>query len=245
MTLESVVCWRWKPAEWYRSQYPPSTVNTLRAMVARWYPKPVRFICVTDDPTGLDPRIEALPPWNDYADVKPPQGGKNPSCYRRLRAYHPEAAQWFGQRFAMLDLDTVITGDLLPLFDRPEDIVLAGDTNPSTFYNGGLLLMTAGCRPQVWETFDPVKSPHKAKVAGHYGSDQGWISYCLGPHEAKFTKAHGVYSLRNDFVRQRRKDLPADCRLVMFHGNLDPWKKEAGLYPWVDRFYHDREEVAA
>src|SRR5688572_21482656 len=36
----TVVTWKWKPAEGYRSTYGPETVNVLRRMVARHYPEP-------------------------------------------------------------------------------------------------------------------------------------------------------------------------------------------------------------
>ena len=90
MKPESVICWKWKPREGYRSTYGPETVNTLAAMVRRHYGHKHRMICVTDDSHGIDPRVEVIPAWNDYANVPSPHGGKNPSCYRRLRMFHPD-----------------------------------------------------------------------------------------------------------------------------------------------------------
>ena len=58
----TVVCWRWRAPWRYRSTYAPATVHALRRMVARHYAKPHRFLCVTDDPRGLD-GIETLPIW--------------------------------------------------------------------------------------------------------------------------------------------------------------------------------------
>ncbi len=224
--------------EGYRSSFGPSTVNVLRRMVARHYPRPHRFLCVTDDPVGVDPEVTIVPPWNDHAGLPSPAGGKNPSCYRRLRAFAPDIAAVFGRRFVSLDLDTVITGDLRPVWDRTEDFVIYGDTNPRTFYNGSMCLMTAGARAQVWTTFDPERSPRAAKLAGHFGSDQGWISHCLGPRESKWTRADGVYSFRNDFALPRRTALPADARVVVFHGRLDPWTEYTQRHwPWVTEHY--------
>src|SRR6185369_10690146 len=68
----SVVCWKWKPSNGYRSAFGPETVNVLRAMVRRHYQKPHRFICVTDDSRGIDPGIEIIPLWDDYAAVPSP-----------------------------------------------------------------------------------------------------------------------------------------------------------------------------
>lgn len=240
----SVVCWRWKPRPGYRSTYSPDTVNALRAMVERHYPGPHRFICVTDDWAGIDPRVEIIPSWNDYASVPSPHGGKNPSCYRRLRLFHPDAGEWFGARYVSLDLDVVLVDDVSPLWDRPEPIVFWGDTNPQpgSHYNGSMILMSAGARPQVWTDFDPVTSPQKSLAARCWGSDQGWISYRLGPGEAKWTKQDGVYSYRNH-VQKRRGRLPSNARIVVFHGAVDPWSREAQALPWVNEHWRTRDHV--
>lgn len=234
----SVVCYRWRPVDGYRSQFGPETVNVLRRMVARHYQRPHRFICVTDDPAGIDPGVEIVPMWDDFGALPSPHGGKNPSCYRRLRAFSPEIASVFGPRFVSLDLDCVVVGDLAPLWDRPEEFVMWGDTNPlpGSHYNGSMLLMTAGARRQVWETFDPETSPRLALAARCWGSDQGWISYCLGPGEARWSKADGVYSFRNDLSQTRA--LPADARIVFFHGKHDPWHADVqARHPWVSEHW--------
>jgi hypothetical protein len=234
--VETVVCFKWaRPG--YRSTFGPETVNTLRRMVARHYPHPHRFLCVTDDPAGLDPAVTVLPDFKDFVDVQSPYGGKNPSCYRRLRLYHPEAERWFGARFVAIDLDTVITSDLRPLWDRSEDYVVWGDTNRTTHYNGSMVLMTAGARSKVWTQFNPKVSPWQAKQARQFGSDQGWISYCLGPGEATWSKADGVYSFRNHLSSNGRT-LPDDARIVFFHGQYDPWSPYVTAhYPWVREHY--------
>lgn len=238
----SVVCFKWRPQPGYRSTFGPETVNVLRRMVGRHYATPHRFVCVTDDPAGIDPDIAIVPLWDDYAGLPSPHGGKNPSCYRRLRAFTPEMADVLGPRFVTLDLDCVIVADVAPLWDRPDDFVIWGDTNPlpGSHYNGSMMLMTAGARRQVWDRFDPVTSPQMAKAAGCYGSDQGWISYCLGKGEARWSPADGVYSYRNNLRHTapnapRRGTLPENARIVMFHGAHDPWGEEAQGLPWVRR----------
>lgn len=232
----SVVCWKWTPAAGYRSAFGPSTVNILKEMVRRHYSRPHRFICVTDDATGLDPDVEVIPLWDDHAGLANPFGPGNPSCYRRLKMFSPDAADLFGERFVSLDLDTVVTGDLSPIWDRPEDFVAWGDTNHGTHYNGSMMLMTAGARACVWEDFDPVNSPRLAKAAGQFGSDQGWISYRLGSGEATWTTDDGVYSFRNHLSRPPRP-LPDNARLVMFHGRIDPWSGSAQRLSWVCKHY--------
>lgn len=231
-----IVCFKWRPRPGYRSQFGPETVNTLQKMLRRHYPKFTRLTCVTDDPTGIASDIRIIPLWNDHADIPSPHGGKNPSCYRRLKLFSPEAKELIGPRFLSMDLDCVITGDVSPIFDRTEDFLMYGNTNPKTPYNGSLMLMTAGARPQVWESFDPRTSPRQAMQARFYGSDQAIISYCLGPNEAKVTKRDGVYSFRNDL--QKLRDLPADARIVVFHGAHDPWSERVKIqHPWIREHY--------
>jgi hypothetical protein len=228
----SFVLWKWTPAPNYRSQFNAHHVNVAASMITRNYAKPHRIICVTDDAEGIDRSIGIVPLWPDHAHLQSPHGPLNPSCYRRLKMYSKEARDWFGPRFVSLDLDCVITGDLVPLFDRPDDIRLWGDTALNTFYNGGLVLMDAGCRSQVWETFDPLTSPARSKASGQFGSDQGWIGFCLGPNEKKFTTADGVYSFRNH-IRPLRMALPSNARIIFYHGKCDPWSPEAQRIPWV------------
>lgn len=232
LSVLDVICWKWKPALAYRSQFTHEAVNTLQRMVARFYPRPHRFSCITDDATGIDDSVRIIPLWNDFSNLLSPHGPGNPSCYRRLKMFSAEAAEIIGARFLSLDLDCVITGDLSPLVDRDDDLVLWGDTNPKTFYNGSMILHTPGTRTKIWDEFDPVKSPVIARKRGHFGSDQAWLSACLGPDEKKWTRADGVYSYRNE-IKTNGGALPADARIVMFHGHVDPWSHEAVRLPWV------------
>lgn len=240
--LLTIVTWKWRAPPGYRSSFTAEHVNTLARMVGRHYARPHRVVCITDDDAGIDAGIGITPLWSDLGGLPSPHGPRNPSCYRRLRAFSAEAAELIGERFVSLDLDCVITGDVTPLWDRPEDFVIWGDTNPTTFYNGGMWLLRAGTRRQVWDTFDPVQSPRIAQQKRQWGSDQGWIGACLGPDEAKWGTADGVYSYRNHIQPTPRHGgtagaLPANAKVVMFHGAVDPWSREAQALGWVQEHW--------
>lgn len=236
LNVTTVACFKWTPQPGYRSQYGPETVNTLQRMVARHYSPTPEFVCITDDTKGLDKSIRVVPLWNDLAHLPAPQGGKNPSCYRRLKVFSKEMGDVLGQRFVVMDLDMLITGDLAPVWNRPEDFVIIGDTNVRTPYNGSMMLMSAGARAKVWETFDPVRSPALAKAANYFGSDQAWISWCLGRGEAKWTIKDGVYSFRNHLAMHRHQ-LPENARVINWHGKFDPWSGFASQIAWVKTNY--------
>lgn len=230
----TVACWKWTPVPGYRSSFDAATVNTLRAMVARHYRRPHDFVCLTDDPGGIDGDVRIIPIWDDYKELPGPHGV---NCYRRLRAFSAEAADLIGPRFVSLDLDVVLTGDVAPLWDRPEDFVIWGDVARRTPYNGSMWLLRAGTRRQVWETFDPQTSPVRAKQLGYIGSDQAWIGACLGEGEAKWGPEDGVYSWPVQ-VRPFGGTLPPNARLVSFHGRDNPWTPGlAARHPWIAEHY--------
>lgn len=231
MTPITFTAFKWaKPG--YRSTFAPATVHVLRNMISRHYHRPFRFVCITDDPTGLD-GIETLPLWNDFADVKNPNGAHNPSCYRRLKLFSPDAREWFGDgRVVCMDLDTVIVNDITPLFDDDVDFKIWGESDfPRQWMNGSLWMLRIGSRPQVWTRFDPLTSPKEAAKAGARGSDQGWMSYVLGKNEATWGREDGVFSFRKHL--QPVGHLPLEARMVMFHGRQDPWSPAAQQIPWV------------
>ena len=231
------VSWRWRPVKNYRSTFGPETVYALREMIARHYPHPHRFVCVTDEPQAL-PGIEAIPLWEDCSRIPSPIGHSYPSCYRRLKVFAPDAGALFGPRLVSIDLDTVIVGDMTPLFDRSEDFVIWGESDfpHTTPYCGSLWMLRTGTRSKVWTEFDEATSPRKAWQAGCRGSDQGWLAYILGTGEATWTRKDGVYSFRKHVARDGNR-LPADARVVSFHGKKDPWSQSAMNIPWVRRHY--------
>lgn len=228
----SVVCFKWKKradSAWPVSniEYSAEHVHRLKNMVWRNLAFPHRFICVTDDASDIDPRIEIIPLWDKHLDL----GG----CYNRLYVFSPDMKKLLGDRFICIDLDCVITGDITPLVTRSEDFVINSYKPLVTsivdqHYNGGMFMMTAGARRQVWDTFDPKRSPGaimRAKREGTcIGTDQAWVRLILGKNEARWTEADGVYE-----ARQVRDKLPPGARIVFFAGSRDPLTSTG--YQWV------------
>ncbi len=246
-----VVTFKWgKPG--YRSEFTGEHVNIMARMVRRHYRGPVRFNCVTDDPTGVDPLLcRVIRLWDDFADVPSPHGGNNPSCFRRLKLWSNEVKHLFPGRVLQIDLDMVIVGDVTPLWDRPEPCVLWADNlNPTSPYNGAMQLITPGEHP-VWECFkaDPDLAISRARQARYFGSDQAQLALWLGPYMPRWTAKDGAVSWR---VHCRKTPpgvahipfsgstadapLPPLARVVNFHGIDDPWAV-ADKVAWVAEHY--------
>lgn len=225
----TVVTWKWRPRPDYHTTYTADHVNRLRSMVARNLDQPHEFVCVTDDAGGIDSRVRIVPLGPEVGKALHP---KRPNCYRRLSAFAPNAAEWLGRRILSLDLDCVITRDLGPLVNRPEDFVIYADPAKGTPYNGSLWLLTAGSRVKVWETFDPLKAPERTQQLGIIGSDQAWIAAALGSKEATFDRRDGVLTYVRDVRKGNGGRLPDGARIVFFVGPHDPsrapesWVKE-------------------
>jgi hypothetical protein len=229
----TVLCWLWsQPGA--PGTYTARHVNVWAGMVRRNLTIPHRIACVTRDPAGIEPGVDIITPPGDFEDICiPTWGPARPQCLRRLSMFRPDAAAIFGPRFVCMDVDCVVTGPLDSLFDRPETAVFyasppssGGALNPRP-YNGSMLMLTAGARPQVYDQF----TPERAAAAGRrfVGSDQAWISEVLGPNEPTWSEADGV-------VWWGRWQGGIRGCLVFFPGRPKPWSL-IDSEGWIRRAY--------
>ena len=226
------VTWKWHRGErqQWRRNYDSNHVITLHRMLKANLTIPFKLICVTDDPEGLDNRVEVVPLWKPLGTS--PRGAK-PDCYRRLYAFSKEAEKLFGKRFVSIDLDLVILKNIDHLFSGGEDFkIMRGWAAP---YNGSMWMMNAGARSCVWDDFDPLTSPQIANAQlkpngkPYTGSDQAWISYKI-PGEAMWDEADGCYQYTNILG-----GIPKDACIIFFAGYDKPWlphmeQKQRDLY---------------
>jgi hypothetical protein len=228
--LITVVSWLWKQPQG-RTTYTAEHVWIWADMVSRNLSMKHRLACVTTE-TDLPPNVERIDPPGEFEDVQPKWGPRKPNCFRRLAMFRKDAAKTFGRRFVSMDLDVVIGGQLDPLFGRPEDLVLYRGTDPSRPYNGSMMLLAAGCRPQVYDDFDQAG----ADVSGEafHGSDQAWLAHKLGWNEATWTEDDGVYWFGRRFFSDKR----CQPRVLFFPGKMKPWKlAPIRIYPFVSDNY--------
>jgi hypothetical protein len=233
----TILTWLWQQPQ-SRFVYRAEHVNLWAAMVRRNITMPHRIACVTDIPDGIDPSIQIIAPPGDFLDITNPRwaNGK-PQCYRRLSMFRPDAAAIFGERFVNFDLDCVIGGPLDPLLDRPDDLVLYKGTAPNRPYNGSLMLIRAGCRPQVFEDFNQDNA--LASGAEFCGSDQAWLAHRLGWNEKTWDETDGVFWFGNKYTQE----CEAPPRVLFFPGRLKPWT--AALFDGFTRHHYRLDEKEA
>jgi hypothetical protein len=195
-------------------------VLKLVAGVRRNLAQPHNFLCLSDrfhDIIGID-----------CGPIPDEDLTKTKGCFARLRMFDPEwqEAWMIGDRLVCIDLDTVITGKLDPLFDRPEPFVImqGGNAANPCPYNGALMMLRAGAHPEIWSDF----SVEKAATIPHYEfpDDQGWIHHKV-PDAPGWRTGHetGVYVFgKPGWPTGAGEDLPTDARLVTFNGARTPKK---------------------
>lgn len=224
-------CWKWsRPKTGYQlpqvCEYTVEHVNTLYSMLSRHMSKPFRLVCITDTITDhfCEGVIKTCYPSPSYSEL----GG----CYRRLVQFNHAVSD----RWMMLDLDCVITDDLVPLVRELEQYDFAmnrywrNNNKPRQHYNGALQWHTAVARPEVWQKF--LGKPSAKAIERDrqlVGTDQAWISHVLGPGEKTVGPEDGVYD-----ISQIGDKLPADARIVFFPGAHDP---SVSQYDWVREYY--------
>jgi hypothetical protein len=219
------------------TKYPPADVAKLAAGVRRHLKQPHRFVVVTDDVAGAG--IEAMVGSKVHSAWPILDVDKHllnvAGCFVRLRMFDPtwQAAHGIGRddRLVCMDLDSVVTGPLDALFDRPESFVIlqgANASNPCPF-NGSLMLLRGGAHPEVWSEFSIDAA---GKVPFHcFPDDQGWLAAKVPDAAAWYAGAEsGVYAFQKPGW-PKGEALPSDARLVVFPGWRSPNKFKS--LPWV------------
>lgn len=233
----TVLTWLWRQtpdkARYFDDAGGADKVNVWNAMVRRNCTLDIELACVTDEPEGIAPDVRIIPLPRPFDDVEVKAWREKigaPQCYRRLMLFHPDAAEVFGaERFVSMDLDCVVTGNLDRLWDNDCPFVMFKGTSNSRPYNGSMIQMDAGARPEVYERF--ARDPQGVAEAARrkfIGSDQAVISHVLGPGEERWSARDGVEAYGGGFLRRHggqphRVRLGEDTRIVFFPGRTKPW----------------------
>lgn len=220
----AIVTWFWG------NKYPADDVRKLARGISRHLEMPHRFVVVTDRPGGeFGDDI-----WETPIDDADLPLTRVPGCFARLALFNPafQARGVFGgaRRFICMDLDTVITGSLDPLFQRGEPFCIlqgANSTNPCP-YNGSLWMVNKFYRPDIYRDFTPAEA---ARVPYHeFPDDQAWFAARLPDAAGWRAGTDGVYAFQKPGW-PAGDALPADARIVTFPGWRSPEKFKH--LPWV------------
>lgn len=225
MTVRNAICAKWGTA------YGPEYVNRLKNAARRNLRTDLRFFCLTDDATGLDPDVEVLPlvpePFQERFDAARAKQKKQ-GALRKISAFRPDLVPDLEGPMILFDLDVVIVGNLDDLFDyEPGKVcmrsVWATPTPAIGVGQGSVIRFDPKLHGYLYENM--ARDP-ESEVARCHGSEQAYTSWTA--HRAgDFAPFPGewIASFKYDCRPPRplnlvlRPRLPEGARVVCFHGN--------------------------
>lgn len=251
----TVMCIKWG------GRYGPEYVNRLRRGVQRHLHRPHRFVCFTDDASGLDAEVTALP----LPELGLPQGHPD-QRWRKLALLGPEL---FGLRGTalFLDLDLVVVDDLGPMLDLPGTLLIVRDDDLfrpkplrrlrperdrflSKVGNSSVFRFEIGAHAHVVDTFlrDPASATRQYRLSQQFMSQQLMLR-----GEMSYWPKGWCVSFKNDCVPRllrsyfRNPLIPEGARIVLFAGNLkmsdvlegrgSTWYRHIGPVPWLTEMW--------
>lgn len=228
--MKTVACMKWG------TRYGPEYVNRLHAAVERHLTGPKRFVCFTDDPSGLVEGVDALP----LPEIDLPERVRW-LPWRKISLWRSQLADLSGD-VLFLDIDVVILGLLDEFFDFAPGRFCAIENwtqKGQGVANTSVFRMRIGENADIFDTFqaDPEA------VLAAYRIEQQFVSSMTA--DMKFWPDGWCASFKHDLVPKFPMNwlhTPApkpETKVVAFTGRPDPDEAAEGRWPapWYKKFY--------
>jgi hypothetical protein len=241
MDRVNVLCIKWG------TKYGADYVNRLHAMVERNLRRPHRFVCLTDDPTGIAPGIEHFPiPEVGFADFDQRLPWSFGHGWLKLTSFAPTLYDLAGPTL-FIDLDVVIVDRIDDFFDPPGVFVVirewdksdgTGNTSVYRYTIGAHADALAHLAARKDEVLASVRNEQEY-ITGYLGK-QGLVSYWPDAWCRSF-KRHCVRRGLAQWFKPPQ--LPPGAKIIAFHGKPNPpdaitgvsgkWYRKVLPTPWV------------
>jgi len=226
MQSVNVLCIKWG------SKYGPEYVNKLSAMVARNLSRPHRFVCLTDDPAGIDPSIEVHDiPKVGIADFDTRRPWTFDHGWLKLTCLADPLYDLAGPTL-FIDLDVVIVGSLDCFFDEPGEFIVikewdkrdeTGNTSVFRYEIGAHADALQPLREDAKRAIKPVRNEQEYMTG--FIARQGRLKYWPAAWCRSF-KRHCVRAgIAGWFLPPR---IPEGAKIIAFHGKPNPPDAIAG-----------------
>ena len=238
--------------------YGPHYVNRLYASVRRNLHQDFRFVCFTDDKTGISEEVECHP----ISTVEFPASEKD-RRWLKLGIFKNGLANLEGDCL-FLDLDVVIVSSIDEMFNyepgafcishdwwMPHKHLIAKLMNHPKIGNTSVFRFEAGTMESIFLDFEN----NSEKILAEYGLEQEYVTR-MAENQIRWWPNHWVQSFRRHcrpafpFNLFRNPSLPSGVKIVSFHGlpKLDDARR--GYFsryphkicrpsPWIDQHWTD------
>lgn len=210
-----VICMKWGRL------YPSSYVNVLHSAVRNHLEGDFRFVCLTDDPSGLVPGIEHFP----IPDIGLREDLFRIGAWPKISVFSQDLYGLTG-RALFIDLDTILCGDLAPFFTYGGRFVAIDEgrwagQGPSTM--SSIFAFDLG---KLGHLVDDLRRDRDG-ITGRYGLEQRYL------HAAIDGIDYWPDAWLVSYKRHLRRPVPLDrllppkapgreVRAVVFHGRPRP-----------------------
>ncbi len=244
----NVLCMKWG------TRYGPHYVNRLYAMVRRNLEGEFRFLCLTDDASGLRSEVEVRP----IPDLGLPEGARR-WAWPKLGVFHASLGDLEGDCL-FLDLDIVILASVDCLFEfAPEAFCIIEDWVPPLrrvvarrpgVGNSSVFRFGSGSMTGIVEDFLADRDSH----LGAFRNEQRYLSAWLG-EERRWWPGDWIVSFKRHCLPPRvlsgivGVEPPPEARVVVFHGDPKPCAVAEGAWfgawgrarrvEWVERAWRE------
>ncbi len=238
---KNVICIKWG------TKFGANYVNNLYNMVEKNLTVPHRFVCFTDDRTGLNPNIETreLPPYVENSAI----GDKG---WRKLSLFNKELADLKGTAL-FLDLDIVIRENLDKFFEVEGDFLIIKDWDfPNDIIgNSSVFRFEIGKYPEVLENFYKLGN----EIRNDYKNEQAFLSYQMYEKGIlKYWDSSWCVSFKRTCLQPfplnffKEPNEPKNAKIVIFHGRPTPEQAKKGFcgkgglryvkpVSWLNQYY--------
>ncbi len=233
--MQTVICMKWG------TRYGADFVNRLHAAILRNTLRPTQLVCLTDDPTGINPNIrcEPIPEINlpDDLVVTP---------WRKLVLWKDSIAGLSGD-VLFLDLDLVITGNLDQMFDfQPGRFcVIENWTQPGKgIGNTSCFRWPVGKHSHIFDNL----TTQRDRILSSYRIEQVYLSREVD--DMVFWPRLWCASFKHTLLPRwplnffKAPELPRDTKIVAFTGKPDQDEAAIGKWPvsaaWKKLYKHVR-----
>ncbi len=245
----NIICLKWG------TRYGPHYANALYAGVKKHLRRPFRFVCVTEDATGLDAGIETAP--------IPPNPGmpiRWPNVFLKLLVTADGFANLQGPTL-FCDLDIAITDDIDCFFDYlpGKNCIIHNwlERRKMLFRkapdigNSSLFRFEAGQSQYICDTF--LREMSRAIDQSQFRTEQAFLTYAMREHHwwpdtwVRSFKRHCMWAFPLNLWMT--PVLPAGTKVLAFHGRPNPDEavkgyrgtrihQHAAAAPWITRYWN-------
>lgn len=241
--------------KWGRA-YAPDYVNVLYGGVRAHLAGDFRFVCLTDDPTGIRPEVDCHP----IPDLGLPPAGWAAGAWPKISVFQPDLLGLAG-RALFIDLDSMICDDLQPMFDHPGRLVMIREwkrpldhLNPRAKVRGasGVFGFALGDMAAAHHLLTDDPAGWVARIR----NDQRYMEHVVpsrsfwpGDWVTSFKRHVLAAPIVNRFKAPGQP--PAGTRILAFHGRPRPaelvpdqgqvwgdfWRHGKGAVPWFRDYW--------